>query len=70
MDRTEKLSIEQKSYRYNRKAIKRTEKLPIEQKSYQKNRKAIDRTYIYKNRIKPNFCRENAQLRHFYRKNL
>ena len=55
MDRTEKLSIEQKSYRYNRKAIKRTEKLPIEQKSYRKNRKAIDRTYIYINRIKPPF---------------
>ena len=29
------LSIEQKSYRKNRKAIERTEKLSIEQKSYQ-----------------------------------
>ena len=34
MDRTEKLLIEQKSYRKNRKAIDRTEKLSIEQKSY------------------------------------
>ena len=47
MERTEKLSIEQKSYRYNRKAIKRTEKLSIEQKNYGQIRKAIDRTYIY-----------------------
>ena len=33
MDRTEKLSIEQKSYQKNRKAIDRTEKLSIEQKT-------------------------------------
>ena len=58
MDRTEKLSIEEKSYRQNRNAIdrtgngyrlirmaiNRTEKLSIEQKSYRQNNKAIDRT--------------------------
>ena len=37
MDRTEKLSIEQKG-------IDRTEKLSLEQKNYRKNRKAIART--------------------------
>ena len=34
MDRTEKLSKEQKSYRQNRKAFDRAEKLSIEQKNY------------------------------------
>ena len=47
MDRTEKLSIEQKSYRYNRKAIKRTEKLPIEQKAIKRTEKlSIEHIYI------------------------
>ena len=46
MDRTEKLSIEQKSYQKNRKAIDRTAKLWREQKNYQKNRKTIDRKDI------------------------
>ena len=49
------MSIEQKSYGWNRKAvdrrkwlliIDRKEELPIDQNGYQKNRIAIDRTEI------------------------
>ena len=56
MDRTDKLSIEQKSYQMNRKAIDRTEKNIY--------------IHINKNRINPHFYRENAQLRNFCRENL
>ena len=46
VDRTEKLWMEQKSYRQKKMAIDRIERLPIDQNGYQKNRIAINRTEI------------------------
>ena len=43
MDCTGKLSIEQKTYPKNRKAINRIERLSIDQNGYRQNRIAIDR---------------------------